>query len=120
MDQFFPPIAEQKLPQSRPEVEDVESAETQDESALDFFNFLDLILMELVAEAHEHEEAEHGVLEVIDQPHRGLRLGGVSEAVDEKREDPLAGVGVCSDAGGVEDLVGEVAAEEAPRGAVGG
>ena len=35
-------------------------------------------------------------------------------------EDPLAGPGVGFDAGRVEDFVGEVAAEEAPRGAVEG
>lgn len=35
-------------------------------------------------------------------------------------EDPVAGGGVGFDAGRVEDFVGEVTAEEAPRGAVDG
>ncbi|KAK4436657.1 hypothetical protein Salat_0829400 [Sesamum alatum] len=61
------------------------------------FDFLDLILLELVAKAHD-----------------------IPETVDEKRKDPAASAGVGLDAGGMEDLVGEVATEETPRGAVGG
>lgn len=82
-----------------------------------------MIFLQFIPKAHEHEEAEHGVLEVIDQPHGGvLRLGGGggAEAVHEDGQHPAPGGGVASHAGGVEDLMSQVAAEKPPRRAVGG
>lgn len=57
---------------------------------------------------------------MVDQPDGRIRLGGAAEALHEDREHPAAGGGVTPDAGGVEDLLGEVPAEEAPRGTVRG
>ncbi|KAM2730669.1 hypothetical protein FF1_001998 [Malus domestica] len=89
---------------------------------LDFF---DLLFVQFVAEAHQNQEAEHGILEVVDHPDDGAAAFGVGlrlgfEAVDEDIENPFAGVAVGFDAGRVKDFGGEVAAEEAPSGAVDG
>ena len=87
---------------------------------MDALDISDFALIESFPEAHEDEQAEHGVLEVVDDSDGivGLRVG--FEVSEEGVEDPVANPGEGLDAGVVEHLGGEVAAEDAPRGAVGG
>ncbi|KAK3015742.1 hypothetical protein RJ639_007869 [Escallonia herrerae] len=115
---LLPSVTKYDLSQSRPEVECVKSADIQHKLPLYALDLLDLLVIELVTEAHEHQQAEHGVLEVIHHPYGLIRTE--EEAVDEYMEDPAAGMGVGLDPGRMEDLGGEVTAEEAPGGAVGG
>ncbi|KAK3042466.1 hypothetical protein RJ639_000190 [Escallonia herrerae] len=115
---LLPSVTKYDLSQSRPEVECVKSADIQHISPLCALDLLDLLVIELVTKAHEHQQTEHGVPEVIHHPYGLIRTE--EEAVDEYMEDPAAGLGVGLDPRRMEDLGGEVAAEEAPGGAVGG
>jgi len=87
---------------------------------LDALDFSDFSLIESFPEAHEDEQAEHGVLEVVDDSDGivGERIGFKvrEEGVEDPVADPREGLG----AGVVKHLGGEIAAEDAPRGPVGG
>uniref|UniRef100_A0A0E0IV06 Uncharacterized protein n=1 Tax=Oryza nivara TaxID=4536 RepID=A0A0E0IV06_ORYNI len=78
-------------------------------------------LVEPLAEAHEHEEAEHGVPEHLQHARRRRRVRArVRELVDEHAANPGARGREEADARRVRRLDDEVAAEEAPHGAVAG
>ncbi|PKI63651.1 hypothetical protein CRG98_015969 [Punica granatum] len=79
----------------------------------------DLPLLKAIPEAHQNQEAEHCVLEVVHGPHRRLGAGS-PEPVQQDVQDPPACSGIGPDAGRVQDLRGQVAAEDPPRGAVEG
>ncbi|PKI37755.1 hypothetical protein CRG98_041872, partial [Punica granatum] len=117
--ELLPPSPEQKLPNPRPEIEDSEPPYAQEQSSLHCLHLPDLPLLEAVPEAHQNQKAEHRVLEVVHGPHR--RLGASSpEPVQQDVQDPPACSGIGPDAGWVQDLRGQVAAEDPPRGAVEG
>ncbi|GMN44138.1 hypothetical protein TIFTF001_013336 [Ficus carica] len=102
---------------------DAEASNAEEAAPMDGLDVLDLGLVQLVAEAHEDQQGEHGILEVVHD--LNTSCSSISsriavEAIEEELEDPAAGAGEGLDAGRVEDLGGEVAAEETPGGAVGG
>ncbi|CAM0876998.1 unnamed protein product [Alopecurus aequalis] len=74
-------------------------------------------LVEPLAEAHEHEETEHGVLERVQDGRPG---GGGGELLGEHAAHPGARGREEADPGRVQRLGDEVAAEEAPDGPVAG
>jgi hypothetical protein len=91
-------------------------------ATVDIFDFFYLGLAKLVSETHKDQQAKHGVLEMVNHDDMvnvaGLGRGVRYKAVEEDVQDPFASASVGLDARGVEDLGGEVAAEDAPRGAV--
>lgn len=69
--QLFPTFPEKNPSEFGPEIEDVESVEAQEKRALDALDVLHFLIVDPLAETHEDEEAEHGVLEVVDDPDGG-------------------------------------------------
>ena len=118
--QLLPEFTEQKAGDSGPDIEDVEASNAQKHLALDALDVSDFAIVESFPEAHEDEQAEHGVLEVVDDSDRVVGLGVGFEVREEGVEDPVADPGEGLEAGVVEHLGGEVAAEGAPGGAIGG
>ncbi|MQL96065.1 hypothetical protein Taro_028732 [Colocasia esculenta] len=119
LQQLPPRPSEHVLGKLGHEGEDVEFADEHEQVPLRFLNIADGLLVELLAEAHEHEQTEHGVLEALHDDHdaiAGARAG--TELVEEDAEDPLAGMRICLDARRVKDLQHQVATEEAPQGPV--
>jgi len=64
--QLLPKIATQNARDSGPEIEDVETLKVQKQFPQHELDFSDFPLIEWFTEAHEDEQAGHGVLEVID------------------------------------------------------
>ncbi|URE21123.1 hypothetical protein MUK42_11134, partial [Musa troglodytarum] len=89
-----------------------EFSAVEEEAPLRLLDILDGLLDEQAE--HSELEALHGV------DHAVVSIGLGSEVLDENTEDPRTGASVELDAGVMEDLRGEVAAEEAPDGAIGG
>lgn len=119
-DQLLPPFPEQNPSHSGPEIQYIESREPQKEIPLHALDVFDFLIVDPFTEGHEHEQAEHGVLEVVNDFDRSVSLGIRLEAREECVEDPHADSGEGFNAGVVENLGGEVATDGAPRGAVGG
>ncbi|GFS29734.1 cytochrome P450, family 89, subfamily A, polypeptide 3 [Actinidia rufa] len=69
---------------------------------------------------NDHQQAEHSVLEMIHHPHPwATSAGGLDKkAIDEDAQHPASGARVRFDPRGMEDLGGEVTAEDAPHGAI--
>ncbi|KAI6669453.1 hypothetical protein NL676_004338 [Syzygium grande] len=74
--ELLPPLPEQELAHSRPDVEHVELPQTQKQPCLNLLDLLNLLFFEPVSEAHEDQQAEHGVPEVVDDPDDAARPGG--------------------------------------------
>ena len=113
--QLRPASPEQNLPEASPEVEGIEAGIAEQNLTLDFFYLFDLLLPELVSEAYENQQAEHGVGEVIENRDRA---GLVFQAGDEGFQNPVAGAGKGFDSRRIENFASKVAAEEPPVGAV--
>ena len=118
--QILPKFAEQNACDSGPEIEDVEGFNAQKHLALHALDVSDFAIIESFPDTHEDKQAEHGVVEVVDDSDRIVGLGMGLEVVEEGVEDPVADLRKGLDAGVVEHLGGKVAAESAPGGAVGG
>jgi len=65
-EKLLPTFAEQDPRDSVPEIEDVEPVEAQKHLSQHALDVSDFPIVELFTEAHENEQAEHGVLEVMD------------------------------------------------------
>ncbi|GAB4839934.1 hypothetical protein Ancab_020644 [Ancistrocladus abbreviatus] len=87
---------------------------------MDGLDLLDLILIKLIPKAHEHQQAKHRVVEMINQLNCSASTGVRVETIEQDMEDPLTGMGIGLDARRVEDFDSEVAVEETQSGAVGG
>jgi len=118
--QLLPEFAEQNARDSGPEIEDVEALKAHNHLALHALDVSDFAIVESFPEAHEDKQAEHGVLEVVDDSDRVVGMGVGFEVREEGVEHPVANPREGLDAGVVENLGGEVAAEGAPGGAIGG
>lgn len=121
--ELLPTLTEYYLSKQRPKVKYVKTFGPQKHvMTMDVFDFFYLGLAKLVPEAHEDQQAKHSVLEMVNHDDRvnvaGLRRGVRFKAVHKDVQDPLARSSVGLESRRVEDLGGEVAAEDAPRGAV--
>lgn len=117
---LLPLLTKQELAESRQEAENVELHDPQQHFPLHRLHLPHLLLLHLLAEAHEEEEGEHGELEARPHLDSAGRLRLSDELAEEVAEGPHPGAGVGLDAGRVEDFCSQVAAEEAPGRAVAG
>ncbi|OAY78818.1 hypothetical protein ACMD2_11389 [Ananas comosus] len=122
--ELLPPAPEEQPGDLRIQGEDAEADEVGEEVPLQGLDPAYLLVGQPLAEAHEDEQAEHGELEALHDDDgcccctAAARFG--SEISYEQVEGPPARGGVGAEARGVQELGGEVAAEGAPDGAVGG
>lgn len=117
VDDGFPSLVEEKLGDGGKESEDVEGGEKSEEKRLKLEDLVDVVLPEFFAEAHEREDGEDGVLEALL---RGevVEAGMGMEVLKKELNSPAPGGGEVAEAAGVESFRREVAAKEAPQGAV--
>ncbi|CAN1235966.1 hypothetical protein LINGRAPRIM_LOCUS1616 [Linum grandiflorum] len=118
--ELLPAIAEQDPSEGRPKVEYLEASKPQEHPTLDSSHLVDHVFIKLIPKAHQNQQAEHGVVEVILEAKNVVIILFLSKAAEEDVEDRGARSGEGPDAGRMEKLGGEVAAEEPPGEAVGG
>ncbi|KAL8137375.1 LOW QUALITY PROTEIN: hypothetical protein V2J09_003376 [Rumex salicifolius] len=107
--ELSPPVSEHQFRDPWAEIEHLETPEGEEEAVMCGFDFADLT----VAEAHETEEAKHGVSDVFDDVDWRF---GVSESLYEDLKHPSSCGGERFGPRRMEDLRGQIPAKDSPLG----
>lgn len=114
----LPTLSEEDLGQFGPEIKDVKTPNIHQHLTLHILNFLNLGFLQLIPKTHQHQQTEHRVLKMIHDTDEASRFRVRKKAIKKNIQNPLTSATVGFNPRRMEDLGGEIPAEEAPERAV--